>query len=200
MLPMLPKTRTWLLCSNHRGITRGITRSYCEKMAPNKAEPSAGETIDEDPPPMPPPPFPSRDWIGPADKKSNLRRVILAQPQNETDVERDYRVSRTATNDWNHQFWSKQNEIFIKAKEEFVQARLGEKQKETEDSSDNDVIGSGVKQVLSAEDMAEFYQQFLKDNQHSFHDYNKQWYRKNFSLLWPAVKANVSMFMKKNKR
>nr|XP_054759031.1 COA8 family protein CBG23705, mitochondrial-like [Lytechinus pictus] len=196
---MLHKLRPWIFYSNYRLFCRS-TRLSCVKMERSKADPSSGEALEEDPPPMPLPSFPSHDWIGPADKKSNLRLIILAQPEQETDSERDYRVMRTATYEWNHQFWSKQNEIFIKAKEQFVQERLGNKQKEIKDSSGNEAVISGVKQVLSAEEMAEFYQQFLKENQHSFKDYNKQWYSKNFSLLWPAIKANVSKLMKKNKR
>ncbi|XP_072172685.1 COA8 family protein CBG23705, mitochondrial-like [Diadema setosum] len=181
-----------------------ISRQFNTKSSkcnfPEKASSPEEDPKDDQPPLAAPPPFPERDWIGPADKRSNLRRVILRQPENESKAERMYREQREDTNEWNHQFWSQQNEKFIKAKEKFVKSRLEEKKREAEISTENSEVLSDVKQVLSAEEMAKFYQEFLKDNRKVFQDYNKQWYYRNFSLLIPAIKANLHRLLRKNKR
>lgn len=168
--------------------------------SPETSTTSDTNSDDEPPPPMPPPQFPTRDWVGPADKKSNLRQVIWAQPEHESKAEREYREMRTATHEWNHQFWAQQNERFIKAKEEFVNACLSQKQTELENLAESEDTSTGIKQVLSAEEMAMFYQQFLKDNQEEFRQYNRNWYRRNFALLWPATKANIFKLINNSKR
>ena len=60
-----------------------------------------------------PPPWPPNDWIGPVDKRSNLRKIRFAEPEDETDMECAYRNRREETYEWNHRFWAKQNQKFI---------------------------------------------------------------------------------------
>ncbi|KAI2657638.1 Cytochrome c oxidase assembly factor 8 [Labeo rohita] len=64
------------------------------------------------------------DWIGPPDRLSNLRPIIYHIPENETPLERKLRHLRQETEDWNHEFWTKQNFTFTKEKEEYVQSQL----------------------------------------------------------------------------
>ena len=60
-----------------------------------------------------PPSWPHNDWIGPVDKRSNLRKIRFAEPADETDMECAYRKMREETYEWNHRFWAKQNQEFI---------------------------------------------------------------------------------------
>ncbi|XP_059230094.1 cytochrome c oxidase assembly factor 8 isoform X2 [Mustela nigripes] len=64
------------------------------------------------------------DWIGPPDKHSNLRPVHFYVPKNESPLEQKLRQLRQETQEWNQQFWAKQNLTFRKEKEEFIRSRL----------------------------------------------------------------------------
>uniref|UniRef100_A0A8I6AB95 Cytochrome c oxidase assembly factor 8 n=1 Tax=Rattus norvegicus TaxID=10116 RepID=A0A8I6AB95_RAT len=64
------------------------------------------------------------DWIGPPDKYSNLRPVHFHVPENESPLEQRLRELRQETQEWNQQFWAKQNLSFNKEKEEFIYSRL----------------------------------------------------------------------------
>lgn len=54
------------------------------------------------------------DWIGPPDKYSNLRPVHFHIPENESPLEQRLRELRQETQEWNQQFWAKQNLSFNK--------------------------------------------------------------------------------------
>ncbi|XP_022106991.1 APOPT family protein CBG23705, mitochondrial-like [Acanthaster planci] len=137
-----------------------------------------------------PPDCPDWDWIGPVDKRSNLRQLRFAQRPNETEAERKYREMREEIYDWNHAFWAQHNQNFIEAKERFVKEALGKK---GEGLLDED----GAKRVLSADKMAEFYREFLQDNRQTLKLYNREWYRKNTALLWPAFKIAVQRLLRR---
>ena len=53
------------------------------------------------------------DTVGPADKVSNIRPYKFYQPEDETDLERSYRVQRTEAIEFNHDFWYKHNKNFF---------------------------------------------------------------------------------------
>ena len=55
----------------------------------------------------------------------------------------------------------------------------------------------GAKRVLSTEEMAEFYRTFLADNHTILRAYNRQWYRRNFGLLWPAFRVTFNRFARR---
>lgn len=63
-----------------------------------------------------PAPTSKYDWIGPPDRLSNLRPIIYHIPENETQLERKLRHLRQETEDWNHEFWTRQNTTFSKVK------------------------------------------------------------------------------------
>ncbi|XP_039740268.1 cytochrome c oxidase assembly factor 8 isoform X2 [Pteropus medius] len=113
------------------------------------------------------PPRKSRhDWIGPPDKHSNLRPVHFYIPEDESPSERKLRELRQETQEWNQQFWANQNVTFLKEKEEFIHSRLKAKG-----------LGlraeSGQKATLNAEEMADFYKEFLSKNFQKHMDYNR---------------------------
>uniref|UniRef100_V9L5I4 Apoptogenic protein 1, mitochondrial n=1 Tax=Callorhinchus milii TaxID=7868 RepID=V9L5I4_CALMI len=117
------------------------------------------------------------DWIGPPDRVSNLRPIKFYVPKNETKLEQRLRKMRQETQYWNQHFWSNQNLTFNKEKDQFVQSRLQAKGMELRDED-------GRKNTLGAEEMAEFYKNFLSKNHKKHENYNKEWYRRNFTITW----------------
>ncbi|KAH7730401.1 Protein Y39B6A.34 a [Aphelenchoides avenae] len=116
------------------------------------------------------------DWVGPADKISKIRPIKLRRVNGETGTERDYRTSREELNEWNSSFWRAHNQLFDEKKLQFVT----QKKKEL-----------GPLGQISADDMSQFYKRFLDERSTQLAEYNWQWYRRNFALIWPALKVNV---------
>lgn len=56
----------------------------------------------------------NRNYIGPADKISNLRPVLRHIPEDETAIERDLRLKQSEVEQWNQEFWTKHNTKFLK--------------------------------------------------------------------------------------
>ncbi|KAM8948004.1 cytochrome c oxidase assembly factor 8 isoform 2-T2 [Lycaon pictus] len=107
-----------------------------------------------------------RDWIGPPDKHSNLRPIHFYIPESESPLEQKLRQLRQETQEWNQQFWANQNLTFRKEKEEFIHSRLKAKGLELRS-------GSGQKATLDAEEMADFYKEFLSKNFQKHMYYNR---------------------------
>ncbi|XP_033736198.1 cytochrome c oxidase assembly factor 8-like [Pecten maximus] len=129
------------------------------------------------------------DWIGPPDPVSNLRPIKFCISEDDSPLAKSYRSQRQETQDWNQEFWSDHNTKFYKMKEDFLKRRLEEKHKAGIDS-----------ETLSAEEMSVFYKEFLDNNYNMHRKYNREWYWKNFTLLWPALKLNMDKFMKRFKK
>ncbi|XP_003463184.1 cytochrome c oxidase assembly factor 8 [Cavia porcellus] len=117
------------------------------------------------------------DWIGPPDRHSNLRPIHFYKPEKESLLEQKLRELRQETQEWNQQFWANQNLSFSKEKEDFIHARLRARG-----------LGlgaeSGPKGTLSAEDMADFYKEFLSKNFQKHMQYNRDWYRRNLAITF----------------
>ncbi|XP_042331872.1 cytochrome c oxidase assembly factor 8 [Sceloporus undulatus] len=124
-----------------------------------------------------PPSHSCHDWIGPPDRCSNLRPVIFYIPKHESPLERRLRELRQETQIWNQQFWANQNISFRKEKEEFVCSRLKAKGLQLRDER-------GQKATLNAEEMAEFYKVFLSKNFKKHIYYNRDWYKRNFTITF----------------
>ncbi|XP_062903925.1 cytochrome c oxidase assembly factor 8 [Mobula hypostoma] len=122
------------------------------------------------------------DWVGPPDRFSNLRYVKFHIPKNESKLERQLRKLRIDTQNWNQKFWSNQNVVFNKEKEEFIHSCLRAKGLGLRDEE-------GRKNTLTAEEMAEFYKEFLNRNYEKHVNYNKEWYRRNFTITWLMGRA-----------
>ncbi|XP_054571685.1 cytochrome c oxidase assembly factor 8 [Eptesicus fuscus] len=117
------------------------------------------------------------DWIGPPDKYSNLRPVHFHVPEDESPAEQKLRELRQETQEWNQQFWANQNRTFRKEKEEFIHSRLKAKGLGLRTES-------GQKATLNAEEMADFYKEFLSKNFQKHMYYNRDWYKRNFAITF----------------
>ncbi|KAM7156375.1 cytochrome c oxidase assembly factor 8 isoform 1-T1 [Molossus nigricans] len=106
------------------------------------------------------------DWIGPPDKYSNLRPIHFYVPEDESPSEQKLRELRQETQEWNQQFWANQNLTFRKEKEEFIHSRL-------EAKGLGPRAESGQKATLNAEEMADFYKEFLSKNFQKHMYYNR---------------------------
>ncbi|KAM4625008.1 cytochrome c oxidase assembly factor 8 [Polymixia lowei] len=122
-----------------------------------------------------PAPDSTHDWIGPPNRLSNLRPIIYHIPENETELERRLRNLRQETEDWNQEFWAKQNVTFNEEKDTYIISQLKAKGLSERDEQ-------GRKQKLNSEEMAVFYKSFLDSNRIRHSNYNKEWYRRNFTI------------------
>ncbi|XP_030806240.1 apoptogenic protein 1, mitochondrial isoform X1 [Camarhynchus parvulus] len=113
-----------------------------------------------------PPAHSRRDWIGPPDKHSNLRPVVFYVPPEESALERRLREARQEAQASNQRFWARHNRAFRQEKEEFIYSRLKAKGLEMRDES-------GQKATLNAEEMADFYKDFLSKNLKKHLQYNR---------------------------
>ncbi|XP_048218218.1 cytochrome c oxidase assembly factor 8 [Perognathus longimembris pacificus] len=142
------------------------------------------------PPRFCPPRKSCHDWIGPPDKYSNLRPVHFHVPENESPLEQKLRELRQETQEWNQQFWANQNLAFSKEKEEFIRSRL--KTKGLGLKTD-----AGQKGTLSAEEMADFYKEFLSKNFQKHMCYNRDWYQRNFTITFLMGKVALERIWSK---
>nr|XP_028707757.1 apoptogenic protein 1, mitochondrial isoform X1 [Macaca mulatta] len=133
------------------------------------------------------------DWIGPPDKYSNLRPVHFYIPENESPSEQKLRKLRQETQEWNQQFWANQNLTFSKEKEEFIHLRLKTKGLGLRTES-------GQKATLNAEEMADFYKEFLSKNFQKHMYYNRDWYKRNFAITFFMGKVALERIWNKLKQ
>lgn len=137
------------------------------------------------------PPVDSKyDWIGPPDRYSNLRPIKYFVPADESPSERKLRELRQETEDWNQKFWAHQNLTFLKEKEEFIISKfhsLGLGQRDEE----------GRKRTLDAEVMSGFYKDFLSKNFAKHAQYNREWYKRNFTITFLMGQVTLRRALKK---
>ncbi|XP_046412697.1 COA8 family protein CG14806, mitochondrial isoform X1 [Neodiprion virginianus] len=115
------------------------------------------------------------DAIGPPDPVSNLRPIIFAKPDKETELERCYRRARESAQAWNQEFWTKHNASFILERKQFQENR---KQ-------------AGIP-TLTADEMSVFYKKFLDKNWQTHLNYNISWYKKNITILILEIRVKLS--------
>ncbi|RUS89641.1 hypothetical protein EGW08_002562 [Elysia chlorotica] len=118
------------------------------------------------------------DIYGPPDPVSNIQTIHFHVPPDETPTEKMFRLQRSEVLEWNHKFWANHNTKFFKEKGEYV--------KNLEPS-----VQDGNKKTTPAEQMSVFYRKFLNENREEHLRYNKEWYKKNLSLLWPAFLVSL---------
>jgi len=114
------------------------------------------------------------DIIGPPDPTSNIRPVIRKILKNETCLQKRFRELADSTQHWNQKFWAVHNMNFIKEKERYI------KQHTTKE-----------KQQLNADEMSEFYKDFLNKYWKDHVKYNFEWYGKNFTLLFLSLRVSI---------
>ncbi|XP_076604315.1 cytochrome c oxidase assembly factor 8 [Chaetodon auriga] len=132
-----------------------------------------------------PAPSSTHDWIGPPNPLSNLRPIVYRVPESETELEKRLRQLRQETEDWNHEFWTKQNITFSKEKHAFIVSHLSAKGLTVRDEQ-------GRRRSLSSEEMAVFYKSFLDKNRKRHANYNKEWYRRNFTITLLMARVALS--------
>uniref|UniRef100_A0A8C6YY15 Cytochrome c oxidase assembly factor 8 n=1 Tax=Nothoprocta perdicaria TaxID=30464 RepID=A0A8C6YY15_NOTPE len=116
-----------------------------------------------------PPPHSRSDWIGPPDRRSNLRPIVFHVPPDESRRERRLRELRQDTQAWNQRFWAQQNVAFQQ-----VSAPRGP----------GSPRARGQRTTLNAEEMADFYKDFLSKNFRKHMRYNRDWYKRNFAITF----------------
>ncbi|KAF2905452.1 hypothetical protein ILUMI_00725 [Ignelater luminosus] len=114
--------------------------------------------------------------IGPPNPVSNLRPIIRQRLLHETPLQQRLRELQDETQAWNEEFWSEHNTRFIKEKESYIKSHL----------NPND-----ERKTLTADEMSEFYKAFLDHNWKTHVKYNFEWYSRNFTLLFLALKVNL---------
>lgn len=121
--------------------------------------------------------------VGPRHHSSNIRKIVFARLNNETTKERYFREQQQELNTWNQNFWGKQNEKFNKSKKAFLQLRS--KNLETETNKE------------LADELSKFYRDFLDGNYNVHSQYLRDWYRRNFHLLWTGIQVSVFKILSK---
>lgn len=108
-------------------------------------------------------------------------------------MEQRLRELRQETQEWNQQFWAKQNLSFNKEKEEFIYSRLQAK-------GSGPRTKSGQRATLDAEEMADFYKDFLSKNFQKHMCYNRDWYKRNFAITFFMGKVALERMWSKLKQ
>lgn len=115
-----------------------------------------------------------KTFLGPPDKKSNIRPILRHIPNNETQLQQRLRFRRIEVEAWVDKFWRNHNKRFFTEKEEFVA-----RNKTTQDEN------------VSADKMSEFYKAFLDKNWKMHVFFNISWYLKNFELLILSLQVHL---------
>ena len=111
--------------------------------------------------------------IGPHHPVSNLRVIKFKIEPNESPLQKKLRHYRQDTQDFHHQFWTQHNTEFVEAREKFVKNLLQERYPNEKN-----------KRTISISEMSEFYKSFLDSKWKSHLNYNLEWQRRNFTILF----------------
>ncbi|GFY55731.1 apoptogenic protein 1, mitochondrial [Trichonephila inaurata madagascariensis] len=122
-------------------------------------------------------------WVGPPHPVSNIRLKFFPNSAEQSKEEEDFYTQSRKTQEWNHQYWEAHNKDFQESRKLFIE----QVSKEKNISKD---------EVADSEEMAHFYEKFLKKNHSKHIRYNWDWYKKNFILLYLAAKANFFKFIR----
>ncbi|GFX26515.1 cytochrome c oxidase assembly factor 8 [Trichonephila clavipes] len=122
-------------------------------------------------------------WVGPPHPVSNIRLKIFPNFAEQSKEEEDFYTQSRKIQEWNHQYWEAHNKDFQESRKLFIE----QVSKEKNVSKD---------EVADSEEMAHFYEKFLKKNHSKHIRYNWDWYKKNFALLYLAAKANLFKFIR----
>jgi len=118
------------------------------------------------------------DLIGPPRSKSSLRPVKFAVREGE--VEERLRELRRETQRYNQEWWERHNRAFQEGREAFI--------KETLATRYGDQPG---KTTLSADEMSTFYRGFMNSQWRNHLEYNKEWQRRNWSIVALSARATI---------
>lgn len=130
----------------------------------------------------------SNTLIGPPDPISNLRPIKITRSENETPTERKLRELQIEAQEFNQKFWLEHNREFTKGRAEYVKKVLQEKYPHEKG-----------KTTINANEMSVFYKTFLDAHWKSHLDYNKQWQRRNFQILFLAYRVKLQTIFSRNR-
>ncbi|BGO97463.1 hypothetical protein NBRC10513v2_001452 [Rhodotorula toruloides] len=160
---------------------------------------SSSSTIPSRPHPYSLAEFPSSA----ASSQSNPRQARLhavARSLHAKDLE--WRLTRYRFDSFNQDFWAQMNTLFLRARDEYIarmereRAGLAAVRAAKEGDVDAEsfppqvsaaVAGTGTEDV----DLAPFYAEYLGKTKKAYAEYNKQLWRMQIEMLWPAVKASA---------
>jgi len=126
--------------------------------------------------------------IGPPDPISNLRPIKITPLEKETSTEKRLRELRIEAQEFNQKFWLEHNSEFTKGRAKYVKKVLQEKYPHEKG-----------KTTINANEMSVFYKSFLDSHWKSHLDYNKEWQKRNFQILFLAFKVKLeTIFSTKN--
>ncbi|CAG8434431.1 1985_t:CDS:10 [Ambispora gerdemannii] len=117
------------------------------------------------------------DYVGIPDTISNLRPIKYYIPENASPEDTEWRLHRERIDQFNHQFWTSNNELFIVEKQEY----------------ENQLKLKTGKKPTSAE-ISIFYKDFLDKAYDRQMAYNQQWWKENIRMLLPGGKAAIRNF------
>eukprot|EP00035_Acanthoeca_spectabilis_P011947 m.210703 g.210703 ORF g.210703 m.210703 type:complete len:170 (+) comp15488_c0_seq1:3435-3944(+) len=107
------------------------------------------------------------------------RRPLVPLPSLESEAEQKLRVQLDDDFEWHHKFWSTHNKNFEEARSAFTGVYKR-------------AHGLGPSDRVPADDMSEFYQDFLISTAEQHREYSRQWRRRNLSLLWLQIQSMIS--------
>lgn len=122
-------------------------------------------------------------FLGPPDKKSNIRPIVRYIPIDESELQERVRLRRAEVASWVDKFWRNHNKRFITEKEEFIALHKTPEQP-----------------TVPADKMSEFYKAFLDKNWKVHTYFNISWYIKNFELLFLSIQVNIATSLRKMQR
>lgn len=151
---------------------------------PPLRDPAEAAARDGDPtPPHLPPRHVRFDLVSSPDPVSNIRRIRVSRPADEHSDERDWRLRREAMVDWHHSFWADNNLDFFRARTAFERATM-------------EKTGNPPTHT----EMSEFYKSYLDGARERHMEYNRRWWKENFSLLAVSWRGELRRAIRAVKR
>ena len=117
---------------------------------------------------------------------SNLRPIHIKKSDKETALQEKLRVLRQDSAEFNQKFWAKHNQEFDSKRKAFVKKILEEKYPNEKSKS-----------TINAQEMSEFYKTFLDAQWKSHIDYNVEWQKRNFQILFLAYRVKLEGILQK---
>ncbi|PVV02059.1 hypothetical protein BB560_003498, partial [Smittium megazygosporum] len=126
--------------------------------------------------------MPGEILVGQPDPTSNLRPIKLFIPYNETKAEKCYRMLWDRSQEYNSEFWTKNNQDFQKGID-----KLEEKAKSENKS-------------VSESDLENYFREYLNQSYEKHKKYNRGWWKLNLSLLIPGWFAKLDSLIRYKRR
>jgi len=124
------------------------------------------------------------DLIGPPRPASNLRPVKFAVREGESALEARLRSLRQETQKFNQDWWTEHNREFKQGRENFIKNILETKYPDEPDKS-----------TLSADEMSQFYREFMNRQWKGHVEYNKEWQKRNWTIIFLSARVKLQRLL-----